>query len=54
MLCGNCFLRRLVAIFMIAIGIILLICFMPFWMWLALLGAVLIGIGCFVLVRKFW
>jgi multisubunit Na+/H+ antiporter MnhF subunit len=23
-------------------------------LWLALLGAVLIGIGCFVLVRKFW
>lgn len=51
-LCGNCLMRRILAGFIICIGIILLICFMPYWMWLALLGVALIAGGCFILIRK--
>ncbi len=54
MLCANCLLRRIIAAFIICIGIILLICFMPYWMWLALLGVTLIVVGCFVIARKLW
>lgn len=54
MLCANCLMRRIIAGFVISIGIILLICFMPYWMWLALLGATLIAVGCFVLLKKIW
>jgi len=52
MLCGNCIMRRLIAGFIIIIGIILLICFMPYWMWLALLGVALIAAGCFFFLKK--
>lgn len=52
MFCGNCILRRIIASFLIAIGIILLICFLPYWMWLAILGIILVAVGIFVLWRK--
>ena len=52
MFCGNCIMRRILAIFLIAIGVILLICFLPYWMWLAFLGAILIFIGIFVVSKK--
>ena len=52
MFCGNCIMRRIISVFLIAIGIILLICFLPYWMWLAFLGAVLILVGIFALSRK--
>ena len=44
--------RRIIAFFLVLIGVILLICFMPYWMWLAFMGAILIGVGCFILWRK--
>lgn len=43
--------RRVVGCFLVFIGIILLICFMPFWMWLALLGIALLVLGSIILVR---
>ncbi len=52
MFCGNCIMRRIISVFLIAIGVILLICFLPYWMWLAFLGAILIGGGIFVLLKK--
>ena len=52
MYCGNCIMRRIIAFFLIAIGVILLICFLPYWMWLAILGAILVCVGIFVLWRK--
>jgi hypothetical protein len=48
---GNCIVRRVVGCFLVFIGIILLICFMPFWMWLALLGIALLVLGSIILVR---
>ncbi len=52
MFCGNCIMRRIISVFLIAIGVILLICFLPYWMWLAFLGAVLILVGIFALWKK--
>ncbi len=49
---GGYLFRRVVGFFLVVIGVIMLICFMPYWMWLSLLGLVLIGIGCFVLSRR--
>lgn len=49
---GNCFFRKLLCCILIFIGVILMLCFMPFWLWLALLGMILIVIGCFLLIRK--
>lgn len=51
--CGNCFLRRIIACLIIFIGVILLLCFTPFWVWLAIIGAFLVCMGCFILLRKF-
>lgn len=51
---GNFIVRRVVGCFLVFIGVILLICFMPFWMWLALLGIVLLVLGSIVLVRGFY
>ncbi|MGE5493937.1 MAG: hypothetical protein ACM3S4_01385 [Burkholderiales bacterium] len=48
---GNCIVRRVVGCFLMFIGIILLICFMPFWMWVALLGIVLLVLGSIIIVR---
>lgn len=53
MFCGNCLLKRVIGFFLIVVGVIMLICFMPYWMWLSLLGLVLIGAGCYVLTRKY-
>ncbi len=53
MFCGNCLLRKIIGFFLVFIGVILLICFMPYWMWLSLLGLVLIIVGCFVLTRRY-
>lgn len=52
MLCGSCFLRRMMAVFLIFVGVILLICFTPVWVWLLILGAALVGIGCVILKKK--
>jgi hypothetical protein len=48
---GNCLMRRIVGFFLVLIGVVLLLCFMPFWMWLALLGVTLLILGCIVLIR---
>ncbi len=53
MLCGNCLLRKIIGFLLIAVGVIMLICFMPYWLWLALLGLVLIGAGCYILARRY-
>jgi thiol:disulfide interchange protein len=45
--------KRIFGFFLIFIGVIMLICFMPSWLWLALLGLLLIGVGCFVLAKRF-
>lgn len=49
---GNYLVKKLIGFFLIVVGVIMLICFMPYWMWLAFLGLVLIGVGCYVLIRK--
>lgn len=54
MLCRSCFFKRLISFSLIVIGIILLICFMPYWLWLAILGLALIIVGSFILVKKFY
>lgn len=48
---GNFLIRKVVGFFLVLIGVVLLICFMPFWMWLALLGAALLAVGCIILLR---
>ena len=50
---GNCWVKRIIGFFLIAIGVIMLICFMPYWLWLAILGLLLIGVGCYVLARRY-
>jgi len=50
--CGNCLIRRIIAFTLIVIGVILLICFLPFWMWLGILGTALVIAGVLVLLRK--
>ena len=52
MFCGNCVFRRILACILIFIGVILLICFTPLWVWLAIIGAVLVCLGCVILFRK--
>jgi hypothetical protein len=49
---GNFMFRKVVGFFLIFLGVVMLICFMPYWMWLSLLGLVLIGVGCYVLARR--
>jgi|AGTN01.2.fsa_nt_gi hypothetical protein len=49
---GNFLLRKVVGFFLIFVGVIMLICFMPYWMWLSFLGLVLMGVGCYVLIRR--
>ena len=49
---GSCWAKRIAGICLIVIGIIMMICFMPYWLWLSLLGVVLIGAGCLVLARR--
>mgnify|MGYP000940633668 FL=1 len=49
---GSCWAKRIAGICLIVIGIIMMICFMPYWLWLSLLGIVLIGAGCLVLARR--
>jgi thiol:disulfide interchange protein len=46
-------LRKIIGFLLIAVGVIMLICFMPYWLWLALLGLVLIGAGCYILARRY-
>ena len=50
---GNCWGKKILGIFLIFIGVIMLICSMPYWMWLSFLGLVLIGVGCYVLARRY-
>ena len=53
MICGNCFLRRVLSFILIFIGVILMICFTPVWIWLSIVGTCLIVIGCVLLRRKY-
>ncbi len=48
---SNCLVRKIVGFFLILLGVVLLICFMPFWMWLALLGVGMLILGCIVIIR---
>ncbi len=50
---GNCLVKKVIGVFLIFIGVIMLICFMPYWMWLSFLGLVLMGVGFYVLVRRY-
>lgn len=54
MLFANSAVRRVVGGFLVLLGVVLLVCFMPFWMWLALLGVILLTIGAIVLIRGFY
>jgi len=48
----NCGVRRIVGCFLVFIGVVLMLCFMPFWLWIALIGIGLIALGCCLLFRK--
>ena len=49
---GNFVVRKVIGFFLIFIGVVMLICFMPYWMWLSILGVVLIVVGGCVLARR--
>jgi len=53
LLYGNCLVRKIIGFILVTIGVIMLICFMPYWMWLSILGLVLIIAGVFVLSRRY-
>jgi uncharacterized membrane protein HdeD (DUF308 family) len=40
-------------ILLVFVGVIMLMCFMPYWMWLSILGLLLIIAGVFVLAKRY-
>ncbi len=50
--CGNFLFRKIIGFFLIVLGVIMIICFMPSWVWLSILGVVLVAVGCCVLARR--
>jgi len=53
MFCRNCSARKIAGCSLIFLGVIFLVCFLPFWVWIALLGALLIGIGCYIILSGY-